>query len=128
MPNKQLTPTSKSSIISATVGAIQSFENIGGLEINRQGDQLMLSAQSVFSIINHSGVKFEKWFKKTIINNPLTIKTDDYIKNTAKKHDYLISMDLAKRVLMVSGQTDAYDIYRELSRIDFNYEAGQVFI
>ena len=86
----------------------------------------MLSAQAIFYIIDFSETEFQDWFNDDIIKNRLTIAIDDYIENDKDPQDYLISIDLAKRILMVSGQQEAYDIYIQLKNIDFQYEAGQL--
>jgi phage anti-repressor protein len=90
--------------------------------ITKIGDQLMLSASEIYFHAGNSVIPFTKWFTDLIINNPLTLENDDYVLNESEPTDYLISMDLAKRILMISENHEAYLLMLDLHRVDVLYE------
>jgi phage anti-repressor protein len=106
--------------------SLTTIEGFNVPQITKIGDQLMLSAQAVFYLVDFSETEFHVWFNDVVINNPLTMEIDDYVVDDSDSQDYLISIDLAKRILMVSGQWETYDIFLRLQHIDFQYEAGQL--
>lgn len=103
------------------------IEGLNVPQITKIGDQLMLSAQTIFYLCENFVEPFKSWFHDAVINNPLTIEVDDYVLNPLKANDYLISMDLAKRILMVSKNEDAYNIMLTLQYVDFQYELGNLY-
>jgi hypothetical protein len=90
--------------------------------ITKIGDQLMLSASEIYFHTGNSVIPFTKWFTDLIINNPLTLENDDYVLNESEPTDYLISMDLAKRILTISENHEAYLLMLDLHRVDVLYE------
>jgi phage anti-repressor protein len=109
-----------------TKNQLTTIEGINIPAITKIGDQLMLSGQTIFYLCETFVEPFKKWFNKEVIKSRLTLEDDDYVVNPLKRGDYLISIDLAKRMLMASQNEDAYNIMLTLQYVEFHYELGNL--
>lgn len=90
------------------------------------GDQLMLSAKDIYNIAYHNLIPFSAWFKSNVLKNPLTVEFDDYERDKTDPSDYLISINLAMRILLASKDDEAYNVMNDLKYVDIQHETGML--